>query len=122
MGFTYKYKSDEDIARELECAQPTYLFSSRRPTIQERFDRFCEKHPEIYQEFRQIALSLYARGRTRYGSKAIVEIVRYNRVMSGKDETEPFKIDNDFSSRLARKLAGEDTRFATFFEFRELSA
>ena len=89
-------------------------------SIQERFERFDALHPEIYAEFRQIALSLMTRGRLHYGSKAILEVIRYHRILSGKSETEPFKINNTYSSRYARKLMDEDGRFSDFFELREL--
>ena len=45
-------------------------------SIQEQFQRFDALHPEIYQEFRQIALDLLRRGRAHYGSKAILEVIR----------------------------------------------
>ncbi len=89
-------------------------------SIQEQFQRFDALHPEIYEEFRQIALDLLQRGRSHYGSKAILEVIRYHRILSGKSETEAFKINNNYSSRYARKLVEEDDRFGAFFELREL--
>ena len=91
-----------------------------KDSIQEQFCRFDAMHPEIYQEFCQIALELHRRGRSHYGSKAILEVIRYHRILSGKSETEPFKINNNYSSRYARKLMDEDERFCDFFELREL--
>lgn len=91
-------------------------------SIQERFQRFDAQHPEIYQEFRQIAQELLRRGRAHYGSKAILEVIRYHRILSGKSETEAFKINNNYSSRYARKLIDEDERFFHFFELRELKS
>lgn len=89
-------------------------------SIQSQFERFDQTHPEIYEEFRAIARDLLRRGRSHYGSKAILEVIRYHRILSGKDENEPFKINNNYSSRYARKLVGEDERFERFFELREL--
>jgi hypothetical protein len=89
-------------------------------SIQERFEHFDALHPEIYTAFRQIALDLLLRGRSHYGSKAILEVIRYHRALSGMSETEPFKINNIYSSRYARKLMEEDKRFCDFFELREL--
>jgi hypothetical protein len=86
-------------------------------SIQEQFERFHSSHPEIYAEFCQIALSLLARGRLHYGSKAILEVIRYHRILSGKSETEPFKVNNNYSSRYARKLMEEDERFDDFLSF-----
>lgn len=88
--------------------------------IQEQFEQFDALHPEIYVEFCHIALDLLRRGRVHYGSKAILEIIRYHRILSGKSDIEPFKINNNYSSRYARKLIEEDERFRDFFELREL--
>ncbi len=88
--------------------------------IQEQFRRFDTNHPEIYQEFCQIARTLLCHGRSHYGSKAILEIIRYHRALSGKSDVEPLKINNTYSSRYARKLMEEDERFRSFFELREL--
>jgi hypothetical protein len=92
----------------------------RQESIQKQFRRFDAQHPEIYQEFCQIAQNLLQRGRSYYGSKAILEVIRYHRILSGKSETETFKINNTYSSRYARKLMEEDDRFRVFFELREL--
>jgi hypothetical protein len=89
-------------------------------SIQTQFERFDQAHPEIYEEFRVIASDLLRRGRRHYGSKAILEVIRYHRILSGQDEHEPFKINNNYSSRYARKLIDEDKRFEQFFELREL--
>ena len=89
-------------------------------SIQQRFERFDQAHPEIYDEFRLIAQDLFQRGRRHYGSKAILEVIRYHRALQIQDEQEEFKINNNYSSRYARKLISEDERFAAFFELREL--
>lgn len=89
-------------------------------SIQQRFDRFDQAHPEIYAEFCVIARNLFQCGRRHYGSKAILEVIRYHRALQIQDEQEVFKINNNYSSRYARKLASEDERFANFFELREL--
>lgn len=89
-------------------------------SIQQRFERFDQAHPEIYTEFCVIAQDLFQRGRRHYGSKAILEVIRYHRALQIQDEQEVFKINNNYSSRYARKLIKEDERFASFFELREL--
>ena len=100
----------------------TYLCMTRRLGVEERFTRWMEAHPEIYAEFKRIAGELYARGIGHYGAKAIMEVIRFHRAMSGQDESNPFKVNNDYTSRLSRKLMAEDARFADFFETRELKS
>lgn len=97
-----------------------FMLISRLATIEERFARFLELHPEVYAEFKKIACDLLVRGKQHYGAKAIMEVIRYHRAISGQDEKEPFKINNNWTSRLARKLMDEDARFTDFFETREL--
>lgn len=89
-------------------------------SIQERFEAWIERHPDVYEEFKRISRALLVRKKRRYGSKAIVEVLRFERIMSGRDEQEPFKLNNNYTSRLARKLMDEDPRFVGFFETREL--
>lgn len=98
-------------------SMPTYTYTCRWPSIQERFADWLSKHEDIYAEFRVIAASLLDAGVRRYGAKAIVEIVRFHRVMSDKG---PVAVDNDFVSRMARKLVAEDARFREFFVMRKL--
>ena len=88
-------------------------------SIQERFVNFDAQHPEIYCEFKRRALQLWNAGRMHYGAKSIMEAVRFHSAVSGKD-IEPFKINNNYISRYARKLIDEDGRFCDFFELREL--
>lgn len=53
------------------------------------------------------------------GAREQSAVIRYHRILSGQDETEPFKINNNYSSRYARKLMDEDQRFSRFFELRD---
>jgi hypothetical protein len=98
------------------------MATEQQESIQERFESWCARHPDVYEEFKKIACQLLDKRRKRYGAKAIVEVIRYHRAISGADETEPFKVNNNFTSRLARKLVDEDERFTDFFELRELRA
>jgi hypothetical protein len=86
----------------------------KRDPIQEQFERFHASHSEIYAEFRHIALNLLQYGRSHYESKAILKVIRYHRALSGKSETELFKINNNYSLRYARKLMEEDDQLRTF--------
>lgn len=90
-----------------------------KKTIDERFKEQLIQHPEIYREFRRLATQLLYVGKRHWGAQAILEVLRYQRAMSGKPE-DIWKINNDFASRMARKLMTEDKRFADFFEIRQL--
>ncbi len=53
----------------------------RSDPIQEQFRRFDTDHPEMYQEFCHIALTLLCHGRSHDGSKAILEVIQYHRAL-----------------------------------------
>lgn len=95
--------------------------TAKKLTLQERFEEFDQAHPEVYREFRRLAFRVLKAGIRHYGAGALFEVLRFRSVVSGKPE-EPFKINNSYRSRYARKLAQEDARFARLFEFRELKA
>lgn len=94
----------------------------KKITIQERFERTHAKHPEIYREFRRLALYLRnERHFRRYSADGIFHVIRFQRIQSMTD-TEGFKISNDLISRYVRMLIKEDDSFADFFTVRELRA
>ena len=88
--------------------------------LEARFQAYHREHPEVYREFRQAAEQLLCRGIRHYGAKAIMEVVRFHRAVSGEGPGEPFKINNNYTSRYARLLQSDDPRFSEFFETREL--
>lgn len=90
-------------------------------TLDARFAEFDEKHPEIYAEFRRIALAILNAGGTHASSDGILHTVRCNDQIRRGDDCE-WKVNNSYTSRFSRKLAAEDPRFASFFEFRVLKA
>ena len=72
-----------------------------------------------YALFKAFALEVFITGRRRYGAKGIVERMRWHaEVESGGT----FKLNNNDTSRFARRLAEEDPRFEGFFRFRSRRA
>jgi hypothetical protein len=101
---------------------PVTAATARPTTIQGRFEAFDAQHPEFYQAFRQIALDLWGRGVQRYGAKAIVEVIRFQRVMQGVVDTDGFRANNVYTSRMARRLMDECPDLSEFFEIRQLKS
>lgn len=91
-------------------------------SLQERFEVFHQAHPEIYAEFKLLALRLYEQGRYHYGAKAIFEYIRLNRDLDGRGENEEYKVNNSYVSRYVRLLIHEEERLSTFFELRQLKS
>jgi len=90
-------------------------------TIQERFEAFHRANPAVFSAFRRAALDLKARGRRRFGAKAIWEHMRWHMALEtgGAD----FKLDNSFTSRYARLLLERHPEeFEGFLELRALQS
>ena len=97
--------------------------SSKAPkTIQEKFEEFDKKHPEVWDLFVRFANELWNAGRTRYSARTIIHRIRWHYDVN-KQLDGGFKINNNFSSRYARKLAEQQSdKFGSFFELRELKS
>lgn len=92
----------------------------RQPqTIQERFEDWLKANHEHFLLIRDYAYDALRAGRPRYGIAAIIERVRWHVEIDTRGDEE-FKINNDYRSRIVRKLIDEDPRFADLFEIREL--
>lgn len=121
--------SEEQLALEIaapEAEAPPE--PDAKPTIQERFEAWVEENPEIYRLIRKYAYEYleawlqWEDGRRRkVGIDLIVGRVRYehNKTTRG---AEPWAVNNDFRSRIPRRLIQEDRRFADLFELRALKA
>lgn len=88
--------------------------------IQDKFERFDMNNPGIYMMFKRYALEAYQSGCKRIGAKAIMERIRWDRMITTRGDT--FKINNNFASRYVRKLISESPYFNDLFEVRGLKA
>lgn len=91
---------------------------SKELTLQEQFEEFHEKHPDVYNLFRQFASDLRKTGKESYGAKSIMERIRWHYATTSVNET--FKINNNYTSRYARKLMSDQPEYKDFFETRQL--
>lgn len=69
---------------------------------------------------RSAALRLLARGFTHYGIAALWEAARYTRALDVGPDGQGFKLNNNWTSRMARELMAAEPALAGFFELREL--
>jgi hypothetical protein len=100
------------VARQLS-------FIPSKLTIQERFERWLRDNPKILPLFLKFAREVRARGIERYGMHAIAERVRWHVNIEMRGD-EPFKVNDHFTSRLARKVTEIDPSLAGMFETRRL--
>ncbi len=89
--------------------------------ISEQFEEFHDKHPDVYEQLLTLALKLRDRGHTHYGMRALVEVVRFHRITSGKDAA-GFKINNNFTPHYARLMMEREPELAGFFHTRKTVA
>jgi hypothetical protein len=89
-------------------------------SIEERFRLFDQANPHVYQVLEQMALDLAARGHQRIGVKMLWETLRYRYAMQTSGD-EDYRLDNNYTSRFARKLA-QNPMLAERIEMRQLKA
>ncbi len=92
--------------------------------IDERFKTFIEANPHVFRLFQRFAHHLRAKGHNRYSADAILHRIRWHMNVDVKPtgSTDEFKINDHYSSRLARLLIERDPTYEGFFELRELRA
>ncbi len=95
----------------------------RERSIQERFRAFDEANPWVWEAYERHALELIAEGWKHYSSDHILHVVRYHHDRETRDtDGRGFKLNNDFTSRYARKFAAAHPEHAEFFEQRRLAS
>jgi len=97
-------------------------FWPRPLTLQERFEEWLatEDGQAVYAHVRDRALRLRERGWTHFGIGALWEAARYDRALQVGPDAHGWKVNNDYRSRMARRLMEDEPRLRGFFETREL--
>jgi len=82
---------------------------------------YVDENMHIFRQFLQYAVRMRNTGRTHYGAKTIIEVVRYH---SHLEDTSEFKINNNVCGEFARlaMLMFPDTFPSGWFEIRETAA
>ena len=92
---------------------------TRAEALDAEFEQFIRENPEVYRQFRLLAVKLKAKGINRYGAKSLWEVLRWQLAVKTNSPLSGPRLNNNFTSRLARKLMEEED-FADFFEIRTL--
>ncbi len=87
-------------------------------TIQEKFEKYHAERPEIYDQLLRLTRELQSYGFRHYGMKSIWERMRWHFQIEKGDQE--FKLNNNYTSRYARKLVHDHPELEGFFEMREL--
>ena len=94
----------------------TAVYSPPEATITERFERFHEANPHVYDALRDMALWLKGQGK-RAGIKLLFEQLRWLALI--QTDGEPYKLNNDFTAHYARLLMADEPQLDGFFQIRE---
>lgn len=90
-------------------------------TIQERFERFHEKHPEVYDLLVSLARRWRQRGTDRWGIDAAFSVLRWEQRIAGlPDAAEEYKLNDHYRSRYARLIMQQEADLEDVFEIRAL--
>jgi hypothetical protein len=92
------------------------LFGDVAPHIVDKFLPYHRENPEVYAAFKRFAYELKQAGRDHFGSKGIMERLRWWSAVEAKNDQ--FKINNSYASCYARLLVFEDPGFSDFFQLR----
>lgn len=87
--------------------------------IRKRFEDFHLTHPQVYLLFEKFALALINKGHKKLGAKMIVERIRWEITFEHQvNDSEGFKINNDFVAHYARMFIKNHPTYKDYFEFR----
>lgn len=95
-------------------------------TIDEHFARFDADNPHVWDRFCALANELIAAGFKHYSSDSLLHAIRVAHDIrtegAGEFDGKRLKINNNFSSRYARKFQQNFPGLADFFEVRRLKS
>lgn len=92
---------------------------TRRRTIQERFEEYDRANPEVYETFVRWLRELQAEGGNKIGMQLLTNRLRWE-WRHGTVRTDEFRLNEQFASRYARKIATEHPDLGNMLEFRHL--
>jgi len=87
--------------------------------LQLKFEEYHKNNPQVFDLFEKFAKKIRTIGYKNFGAKAIMERVRWEMIVSNTNN-EPFKINNNYTSRYVRLLEDKDNSFEGFFRKRQL--
>lgn len=93
------------------------LFEKYPDHFLDRFRKYHQENPGIFMEFENRAQEMRRAGKNRYGSRGILEVIRWH--INLRKNGDVFKINNDYAPLYARLLIYKDESFRPFFELRD---
>ena len=88
-------------------------------TIQEKFEKFHNKNPHVYDVLERFALEAKNKGKKKIGIDLLIQRARWEVIMN-TETFDGFKINNSFSSRYVRLLIEKNPMLEDLFELRKI--
>ena len=108
----------------MTAIDPLTIWAHRRPSIAQRFATWLDTPDgqRVYAECRDRSLTLRRRGWRHFSIDAIWHSVRFDAAVKVGPDADGYKLNNDFTSHMARHLMATEPELAGFFETRVLRA
>ena len=96
--------------KETNAQGPKYL----------KFAQFHNKNPHVYEELRDLSVSLVDKGHEKFGFKLVWEVLRYNSMLRTMGDL--YKLNNNYCALYARLLMLCEPKLEDVFETRKMDA
>lgn len=80
--------------------------------MKKSFKKYHEENPQIYAEFKKITFQLIGRNYKRLGASLILEVIRYQTMISGNDQ---YKINNNYKAGYSRLFEKDFPQYEGIF-------
>lgn len=84
--------------------------------ITEKFKVFHDNNPHVYEELVSLARQVKDTGKSKYGIKALFEVVRFHYDI--KTTGDYFKLNNNYTALYARMIMEKEQDLKDFFSLR----
>jgi hypothetical protein len=91
-------------------------------TIRGKFENYDAEHPEVYRQLVRLSYEWKAAGRSKLGIKTLIERLRWEWHVAGLQDSDGYKINNNFAPHYARKIMANNPQLEGLFETRQLTA
>ena len=118
MESAWEHRDTSGPGHGLSPEQLDLIYAKERD-IDRDFWAFDRQNPHVYRLIVNLARTALRSGRTHYSIKTIMELIRWHHDVKLKGQ-QPFKINNDFTSRYARLVMSRECDLSEFFEVRKL--
>lgn len=101
--------------------QPEFDLFATDP-IEEAFNQFHKQHPAVYRELVKHAREWRSYGHARLGIDVLFCKLRWEWHVRGVEDTDGYKLNNNYRALYARKIMAENADLEGLFEIRTRTA